>query len=521
MYSDPADYYVEGEEVYPDGLFLPGTGTQRGSTFLETGDPLTPGYPSTETAYRVPEANLTTLPTIPVHPIGYDDAAEFLKLMGGEEVDDGWKGKLEGITYRYGPGFASPADDKQVAMKIYTSNKLAYGWNVIGTITGNVEPDRYVIIGNHRDAWGFGAIDPSSGTASMLEISKAFGEMKTNHGWRPRRTVMFGSWGAEEFGLIGSTEWNEEYTKTLSERAVAYMNIDIAVHGTYVISFSDTPNLSKAIYAAAKKVKDPKPSGTRVTVYDTWKERSLAGLNPDGTPFIGSLGSGSDYAPFLQLGGISAVDLSYVHDSNTYRIAGYPCYHSVYETFYLVEQYYDPDFTYHLAAAQLVAELARDVADSLILPMSATDYAAAVKGYFEYLRDGDIGQRMIEEGLSFDGMQSAVDNFTMAATEFHERLDMIDKTDVLQVRTYNDQLQKLERAFTDPLGLPDRPRVRHIVFAPSSKNSYASSKFPGIVDTMFDIDNNPDPNKWELVKQQLAVATFTVQSAASTLMQVA
>ncbi|XP_072022938.1 glutamate carboxypeptidase 2-like [Amphiura filiformis] len=523
LYSDPADYVIDGEPVYPDGIYLPGTGTQRGTLYIGSGDPQTPGYPSTDTAYRHPEANLTTLPTIPVYPIGYDDASVFLKRMAGNEVIDSWKGNISGITYRYGPGFAEPDDKKRVAMKIFTHNEVATAWNVFGILKGKVEPDRYVIFGNHRDAWGFGAIDPSSGTAAMLEVSKAFGLVKSKHGWRPRRTIMFASWGAEEFGLIGSWEWNEEIAKILNERAVAYLNIDQIVDGRYVVNAESTPNLKKSIYAAAKKVKDPAPSGDRQTVYDTWKARCRDGTNPDGTPVVNTLGSGSDYGPFVQVNGISAMDFRYIADYNTSpQGSSYPTYHSVYDTFYLVDTYYDPGYIYYLAGAQVMAELARDLADSLILPLDASDYAAAVKGYFEQLRDGDIGQRMLQEGLSFAGMGSAVDNFTREAEDFHRRLDEeLDLKNVLQVRTYNDQLQKLERAFIDPLGLPDRPLIRHVVLAPSSKDSYASEKFPGIVDAMFDIDNNPDPNKWELVKQQLAVATFIIQSAASTLMEVA
>ncbi|XP_033638801.1 putative N-acetylated-alpha-linked acidic dipeptidase isoform X1 [Asterias rubens] len=519
LYSDPSDYAVPGAAVYPDGIYLPGTGTQRGSLMIGIGDPLTRGYPAIDSAYRLPIVN-ATLPKIPVHPIGYNDAAQFLSIMGGNETTEDWAGNLTGVVFRYGPGFNAVNQNKKVAMKIYTTNRMADGYNTIGSIRGSVEPDRYVIIGNHRDAWGYGAIDPSSGTACLMEISRVLGSL-IKDGWRPRRTIMFGSWGAEEHGIIGSNEWVEEYAQKLGARAISYLNLDIAVSGTYVVEIAGTPNLYSTIYKAAMKIPDPNPEGSRQTVYDTWKERDLKGNTKDGHPHIGTLGSGSDYAPFLQILGISAIDLTYTYDQNGIPISGYPMYHSVYETFKLVDRYYDPGFKYHRAMTQLVAEIARNLAESIVLPMDVALYAEYVKEYYENLREGSYGQRLIQEGISFNDMQAAVNKLTEAANAFQLRVEEADKTDVLQVRMLNDQMHMFERAFIDVQGLPDRPFVRHIVFAPSSRDSYASDKFPGIVDSMFDIDNNPDPEKWELVKKQLSIAIFTIQSASSILLEVA
>ncbi|XP_033635312.1 putative N-acetylated-alpha-linked acidic dipeptidase [Asterias rubens] len=520
LYSDPLDYTVAGEPVYPDGIYLPGTGTQRGTLMSGTGDPLTPGYPAIDSAYRTP-INETNLPNIPVHPIGYNDAAHFLGIMGGEETSADWAGSISNVTYRYGPGFNATNQDKKVAMRIFTENRMANAYNTIGTIRGSVEPDRYVIIGNHRDAWGYGAVDPSSGTACMMEISRIFGSF-VKDGWRPRRTIMFASWGAEEYGLIGSNEWVEEYIQKLGGRAVAYLNVDTAVIGTYILGAFGTPNLHKTIYQAAQKIPDPNPEGTRMTVYDTWKERDFFGNTIDGNPTVGDLGSGSDYASFLQLAGISAIDLRYTFDRISTPIpAFYPLYHSVYETFTLVDRYLDPGFKYHKAMSQLMGEIARNLAESILLPMDVGVYAEYVKGYYESLRQGNIGQRLTQEGISLADMQDAVNELSEAANAFVRRVDAADRTDVLQVRMLNDQMHRFERAFVDPQGLPGRPFVRHIVFAPSSRDAYSNDKFPGIVDTMFDIDKNPDPEKWNHVKKQLSVAIFTIKSAASVLLEVA
>lgn len=518
LYSDPADYTVIGEPVYPDGKYLPPTGTQRGSCIGGlVGDPLTPGYPSVDSAYRSPEEKTSILPTIPIHPIPSKDAIEFLKLMDGEDVQKDWKGDMN-VTYKYGPGFASPNENNKVRMKISTHNEKADTWTVIGTIRGSVEPDRYVIMGNHIDAWAFGAIDPSSGTAAVLEVARAFGEL-TKTGWRPRRTIIFGSWGSEEYGLIGSYEWVEELTKNLDRRAVAYLNMDVAVSGTFVPYFASTPNLYRAIREATKLVPDPNPDdleGDVTTLYDRWLAR--APFLEDGEPYIADLGSGSDFTAFLQVVGMSASDVSFV-DDRALGISPYPMYHSVYETYKLVKTYYDPDFYYHQAAARAYAEIMRNLAESIVLPLNCLDYANKIDDFFKSLRDGDTGQKMIHDGgLSFDHMEQAVNKLVEAATTFQEYIENeVDYTNLYQIRAVNDQLMSFERAFIDPLGLPDRPTTRHVIFAPSTRDKYSSDKFAGIVDTMFDIDNNPDPDKWEYVAEQLAAVTYALQSAAYSL----
>ncbi|XP_030830301.1 putative N-acetylated-alpha-linked acidic dipeptidase [Strongylocentrotus purpuratus] len=237
---------------------------------------------------------------------------------------------------------------------------------------------------------------------------------------------------------------------------------------------------------------------------------------------IYTLGSGSDYASLLQIIGISALDVRYRYDHVAVPVRSYPMYHSVYETFDLVANYYDPSFKFMLAIGQLMGEIMRQLADSVVIPMDVADYARAVDMFFIELRGGDIGTRMVQEGLSFEYMESAVNNLTTEANAFKERLTDIDKDDILAVRAVNDQIMYLDRMFIDPMGLTkDRIDEKHVIFAPSSKNAYAGEKFAGIVDAMFDIDNNADPNKWEYVKMELAQVTYFIQSAAYMLQPVA
>nr|XP_054759641.1 N-acetylated-alpha-linked acidic dipeptidase 2-like [Lytechinus pictus] len=511
IYSDPVNHAHDGTEaVYPNDWWLPDSGVQRGSVFVgsSSGDPVTPGYPSKPFMYRLNESD-PSLPTIPVHPISYGDAQQLLSELAGDEVPDAWKGGLN-ITYRFGPGFTNL--NRKVKMSIHTSREFRTIYNVIGVINGSVEPDRYVLLGNHRDAWVYGAVDPSSGTAILMETTRVYYQM-LSQGWRPRRSVMFCSWGAEEYGLIGSTEFVEEYQKILGERAVAYINIDSAVVGNYTFGARATPLLQQAVWDAAKRVPDGETQER--SAYDVWLERV-----PDprtGKPFTAVIGSGSDYAPFMHRIGVPSTDLLYVYDFIRLGLSSYPVYHSVYENFYYVKNFLDWNFWRHQTVARVYIELSRDLADSVILPLGIVDYAANLRlaslGF-----ERNFGTLLSQNGVVLDDLNSALNNFSASAHNFERQLTDIDLNDANSLRRVNDQMMQLERAFIDPAGLPDRKWIRHIIYAPSSVDSYAGTEFPAIVDSLYLIADDPDQQaRWDNVKKQLAILTFTIQSAASTL----
>ncbi|XP_071506212.1 N-acetylated-alpha-linked acidic dipeptidase 2-like [Diadema antillarum] len=514
LYSDPADYAIDGDiSVYPDNWWLPDTGAQRGNTFVSDakGDPVTPGYPAKPYMYRINDEE-TALPKIPVHPIGYGDARYLLSEMTGDVVHTSWRGHLD-VTYRFGPGFVNP--ERKVKMSIHTSREIRTTYDVIGIINGAIEPDRYVLMGNHRDAWVYGAVDPSSGTAVLMESARVYGEMLKKD-WRPRRTVMFCSWGAEEYGLLGSTEFVEEYQKVLGERAVAYINTDIAVNGNNTFRAKTTPLLQQALFEATKKVPDGE-TGER-TVYDLWRER-YPDSNGNGLPHVPVLGSGSDFAPFMYRIGVPCTDLTYTYDSSL-SISSYPVYHSVYETFYLVKTFIDWNFWRHRAVARVMLEFSRDLADSVVLPFGCLDYANKLTSSIDNLNE-EYGDKMRTNGITFDYVYSALSNFTTAAEDFENRLQEIHQNDPFVVRQVNDQMIQLERAFIDPAGLPDRKWLRHVVFAPSSVNYYAGDAFPALVDALYQIDDDPDQvTRWKAVEKQMAIIAFTIQSASSTLTDV-
>ncbi|XP_074672399.1 N-acetylated-alpha-linked acidic dipeptidase 2-like isoform X1 [Strix aluco] len=524
LYSDPADYCASGVDAYPDGWNLPGGGAQRGNVLNlnGAGDPLTPGYPAKEYTFRYKVNEGVGIPKIPVHPIGYHDAEVLLRAMGGPAApDSSWKGSLN-VSYNIGPGFAENSSTRKVRMHVHTNNKITRIYNVIGILRGAVEPDRYIILGGHRDSWVFGGIDPTTGAAVLQEVVRSFGKMKME-GWRPKRTIIFASWDAEEFGLLGSTEWAEENARILQERAVAYINTDSSIEGNYTLRVDCSPLLYKLVYNLTKEILSPDEGYENKSLYDSWLDKDPATEN-NSYPRINKLGSGSDFEAYFQRLGIASGRVRYTKNRKADKFSNYPVYHTVYETFELVEKFYDPTFKKQLTIAQLRGKLVYELADSQVIPFDCRDYGEALKGYSNriYKLAKKHEEQLKPYKVSFDPLFSAVVNFSKAAAEFHRRLEQVDKKDPVAVRIMNDQLMFIERAFIDPLGLPGRKFYRHVIFAPSSHNKYAGESFPGIYDAMFDIESKADQHEaWEEVKRQISIAAFTVQAAAGTLKEVA
>ncbi|GAB5577314.1 N-acetylated-alpha-linked acidic dipeptidase 2 isoform X4 [Prionailurus iriomotensis] len=430
LYSDPADYFAPGVQPYPKGWNLPGTAVQRGNVLNlnGAGDPLTPGYPAKEYTFRLDVKEGVGIPKIPVHPIGYNDAEVLLRHMGGTAPpDDSWKGSLN-VDYNIGPGFAGHDSFRKVRMHVHNTNKITRIYNVIGTIRGSVEPDRYVILGGHRDSWVFGAIDPTSGAAVLQEIVQSFGKLM-GRGWRPRRTIIFASWDAEEFGLLGSTEWAEENAKTLQERSIAYINSDSSIEEecNYTLRVDCTPLLYQLVYKLTKEISSPDDGFESKSLYESWLEKDPSSENKD-FPRINKLGSGSDFEAYFQRLGIASGRARYTKNRKTDKYSSYPVYHTIYETFELVENFYDPTFKKQLSVAQLRGALVYELADSIIIPFNIEDYAKALKNYATsiYNLSKKHDQRLRDHGVSFDSLFSAVKNFSDAASDFHRRLTEVD-----------------------------------------------------------------------------------------------
>ncbi|BFZ64766.1 hypothetical protein YB2330_005918 [Saitoella coloradoensis] len=500
IYTDPGDDSVtedEGQAVYPNGGARNPSSVQRGSVmFLSTGagDPSTPGYPSLpgKETKRVEHEMSDVLPKIPSLPISYEDAIPLLQSLNGiGPVVKGWAGGLEkwDVEYAVGPSKAAVHMVNEVEWKIERI------YNVIGTINGTL--DDVVILGNHRDSWpAGGAGDPASGSAAMIEVVRSFGKLLET-GWSPLRTIVFASWDAEEYGLVGSTEWVEQYSPWLAKNAVAYLNVDMAATGPD-FEASASPSLNKLVLEATKDVRYPskvvehrknparkkhKPPKVKEgkTVYERWAKRTRkeGGHGPE----IGILGSGSDFTPFLEHAGIPSVDFSFAGHK------GGPVYHyhSVYDSFHWMDTYGDPEWTHHTLTAKLWGLMGLRLASSAIIPFNVTEYAGAIEGYvvglgkeyheFDFSEMKGAAKELKRAAVKLDAEAVKVSNKMKTAMRMSHRR----KIALLRsAKDINEKYRKFERAFLDKKGLEDREWYKHVVFAPGLETGYEGETFPSL-----------------------------------------
>jgi N-acetylated-alpha-linked acidic dipeptidase len=473
LYSDPADDGYDAGDVFPTGPWRPSSGIQRGSilyTEIYPGDPLTPGIPATPAAKRIDPAGAASLPRIPTLPINSQDAAAILSHLDGPKVPRDWQGGLP-LTYHLGPGGA------QVHLKIAMDYQQRSIYDVIARLHGE-DDNEWVVLGNHHDAWVYGAVDPGSGTAVMLEAGRALGEL-AHSGWKPRRTIVICEWDGEEPGLVGSTEWVEDNLKELQNKAVAYINTDVGVAGPN-FSASATPSFSEFMREATREVADP-ISGR--TVYDVWKDRvEHAKPEPNGNAreeplmengdvTIGALGAGSDFCPFFDHAGIPAMDLGFGGD--------YGVYHSLYDDFFWMKHFGDPTFEYHAALARIVGTLALRLDEADVLPFDYSAYAADIKRQFDTLA-ADARKNGLTD-LNLHGVSDAVDELSRAAAQVTPALRALEASplDLARAREINRDLADVEQAFLSPRGLIGRPWYKHTLYAPGSYAGYEATRMPG------------------------------------------
>ncbi|MCJ1368378.1 hypothetical protein MMC16_007520 [Acarospora aff. strigata] len=489
IYTDPEEdgeiTEANGYKTYPDGPARNPSSVQRGSTqFLTPGDPTTPGYPSKPGVPRQDTGK--AIPFIPSIPISYLDALPLLKALNGHgpkaaDFPERWRhGGLgyKGVDYNIGP---SP--DNLVLNLVneqeYVTTPM---WNVIGIINGTL-PDEVVVLGNHRDAWiAGGAGDPNSGSAAMNEVVRSFGKA-LEKGWKPLRTIVFASWDGEEYGLIGSTEWVEEYLPWLSASAIAYLNVDVSTRGPN-FQASASPLLNKALYEATSLVQSPNQTTKGQTVGDLWSGR------------IATMGSGSDFTSFQDYAGIPSVDLGFgngPHDP-VYH------YHSNYDSFAWMDKYGDPGWHYHVAITKVWALLAARLVETPIIQFNATDYATGLHTYLQRVRDkANALNPSPDFSRSFEELERAIANLHNATTSFDAHAatlaSSLDSSVpwwkwwkkvklYLQVKAVNDRYKLFERQFLYQEGLDGRNWFKHVVFAPGLWTGYSGATFPGLVESV-------------------------------------
>lgn len=531
IYSDPGDdgdvTEQNGNEAYPDGPARNPSAVQRGSVQwinILPGDPTTPGYPSKPGVPRAP-ANGST-PTIPSIPISYQDALPILRALNGHgpkasSFNKYWQGGglgHQGIHYNVGP---SPED---VVLNLVNEQEYVTTpmWDVIGIINGSI-PDEVVILGNHRDAWIVGgAGDPNSGSAALNEVIRSFGKA-LEAGWKPLRTIVFASWDGEEYGLIGSTEWVEEYLPWLSQSAVAYLNVDVGTTGPN-FKASAAPLLNKVLIDATLSVQSPNQTIANQTIGDVWNKH------------IATMGSGSDFTAFQDFAGIPCIDMGFTGGTKNpvYQ------YHSNYDSFAWMAKYGDPGFYYHETIARAWALLAARLVESPLLSLNATDYATALKAYtskveqkakeslaFYDSRHGDVEVRHRDLFKSLltelDRLQSAATAHDGHADELEEKLARLPDLPwykkwylrlklYREIRAVNTKYKLLERDFLYETGLDGRSWFKHVVFAPGIWTGYSGATFPGIVEGI-DNGDKASVGRWvEIVAQRVGEAAKRLEA---------
>jgi len=474
IYSDPGDDGYAAGDTFPNGPWRPMSGIQRGSvlyTQIYPGDPLTPGVGATPEAKRIAPADAASLSHIPTMPINAQDAAVILGNTGGAHVPRAWQGGLP-LTYHVGPGAA------KAHMKLAMNYQQRTIYDVIAKLRGE-DDNAWVILGNHHDAWVFGAVDPNSGTATMLETARALGELARS-GWKPRRTIVMCEWDGEEPGLIGSTEWVEQNRAELQAKAVAYINIDVGVAGPN-FEASATPSLKELVRDATRDVADPSGTGS---VFETWREhssrpaqesgaaRTRAKAEAPGDVPLGALGSGSDFCPFLDFAGIASMEVGFSGD--------YGVYHSLYDDFYWMKHFGDRAFTYHAALARIVGTLALRLDEADFLAFDYTAYALEISR-----AAGETVTRAEQEGLastSVKEISSAAAQLAASAGRASQALQGISgaPVNVAKEEEINRELARVEQSLLAPEGLLGRPWYKHTIYAPGSYGGYEAEIFPGV-----------------------------------------
>ena len=456
IYSDPQDDGYARGDVYPQGPMRPWGGIQRGSIMNVNGDPTTPGYASLPGARRLPEDSLP-IPRIPVIPMSYGNARRFLERLGGTSVPQPWQGALP-FRYHVGPG---PARARLHVKTERGARAMHPIWDTFGMIRGARFPDEWIVVGAHRDAWSPGAADNISGTVTVLEAARAFAEL-AREGRRPARTVIFATWDAEEWGLIGSTEWVEEMADSLRAHAVAYVNEDDVTQGPR-FSGGGSPSLKPLIRQVTRLVPDPSGRGS---VYDAWLERAkgdTSGLT------LGNLGGGSDFAGFYHHLGIPSGEMGFSGPSGVY--------HSMYDSYDWMTRFGDPGYREHQATARLLALLVGRLANGDVLPL---DYAAFGAEMSRLVAQLDSGVAQRGWTISTAGLRDALSRFSDAARAFAAVRDSAGDPEPARLRAANAALMQVERRLTRPQGLASRPWYASLQFASDVDNGYATMAFPSV-----------------------------------------
>ncbi len=507
IYSDPAEDGFKKGKVVPNGPWGPEYHIQRGAItydFMVPGDPLTPGWASVPGAKRIPIEQAVSIPKIMALPLSWHDAKPLLANMDGPVAPDDWQG---GLPLKYHLG----GKRVRVHVKIEMDNSTQPYYVVEGRIRGTQLPDEWIVLGNHRDAWVFGGVDPSSGTASMMELTRALGKL-AKAGTRPRRTIVVCSWDGEEVGLTGSTEWGEQFANELRLKAVAYLNVDEATsgpnfHGQAVAS------LSPMLLETTHTLHDP--SGK--SLYEAWKESSIRErIEAKQTEEVTDsnladtrIGSGSDHTVFLNFVGMPVLGLGFE--------GPYGVYHSAYDDFFWMNHFGDPGYRYHTLMTQLWGVLALRLANADLLPFDFASYAANIRQFVNELAKNNnmLGQ---QPSLDLKPILDAIDDFEAAGKRLDDSAAHTLASGAIDSKvaaTINHGTMQVERNWLNPDGIPGRPWFKHILYG--ARFTYAHLELPGLTEAVEKQDWPTAKQQAEILRQALITNTKLVNDLNSTL----
>ena len=504
IYSDPAEDGFRKGKTFPFGPWGPESHIQRGALtydFYVAGDPLTPGYASLPGAPRIPESAALSIPKIMMVPMSYRDAKPLLRALGGTQAPAAWQGAL-GFPYHVGAGPAT------VRVKVDMDGATRPIWVVEGRITGTDEPEKLVVLGNHRDAWVFGAVDPSSGTATQMELARALGA-QAKAGTRPKRTIVFASWDAEEWHLTGSTEWGEQFADDLRRNAIAYLNVDGSTSGSN-FEAGTIASLNQLVVQTVRDVRDPVRG---VSVLAAWGRelnkgaaeanigggatRSVAAKQPIDYPG-NELGSGSDYTVFLNFLGLPVVEMSFN--------GPYGVYHSAYDNAYWMTHFGDPGFRYMTAMAEVWGRMALRIANAEHYPHDFALYASRIDGFVDALakQPPAIGRIDLQAARNACARwRAAADSLERALTRTLAEPPSTSRT--ARLAAANEAIRAVEQTLLAPEGIPGRPWFRHVLYAP--RETYAAMTLPGVQEAV-------DAGDWNRAKSQLDSIVAKLDDAA-------
>jgi N-acetylated-alpha-linked acidic dipeptidase len=490
IYSDPAEDGWTRGKVFPDGPWGPESHIQRGAItydYIVPGDPTTPGWASLAGAKHIAPEEARSLPKIVGLPLSWRDAKPLLENMNGPEAPKNWQGALP-ITYRL-------TGAVRVHVKVDMDTSLQPYTVVEARIRGSELPDEWVLLGNHRDAWAFGGVDPSSGTASMMELTRSLGELK-QRGIRPRRTIVVCSWDGEEYGLTGSTEWGEQFAGDLKKSLVAYLNVDSSVSGAATtagpegLSFSPSAvaSLAPMLVETSKDVRAP--SGK--SLYEAWRatrlRNSKAATPPSDSGLVETrIGSGSDHTVFLNHLGRPVINLGFSGE--------YGVYHSMYDDHYWMSHIGDPAFEYHVTLTRIWGLVALRLANADILPFDFGFNGSALEQFLRELEQ----KNNLKSHLNLKRLHERIAQFERAGDSLRDAAahdPILGQASAEKLQHLNTQLLQVESNWLDPAGIPGRPWFQHLLY--SSRFTYAHLEFPGLTEAVEKAD-------WKLAAQQAAL----------------